>query len=281
MLNRRLLVGVLVAMTGCGVEQATEATPASQPSPSTTMSPEQGAASVSAALEAAHQVRTALELARLLPTMKHGLPRAAFLLVARLELTQRLGCVATTVENVDDAGATLVVDFGQGCHLDGRALSGRVGMVLRANGDDTDVELDFRQLVVDGEALTGRVGYGTSADEQRVWAAAEGALPRRQDIAYRVDMTLAIADSGLPLFGSTTLTLDGVAELRRGAAVDAVGFEALEYEVGDYLPKAGAVRVQTADGHAVSARFSSVFWKLGQAQVSVDGGPEVAVPVVQ
>lgn len=285
-------MSVLLGVTGCGFERTFQPTPTPSPAPAPTQpatppptpteppSAEDAARAVEAALEASHQVRTALEVLGLVPDYECGAPRSAFLAVTSLTLSQRLGCVTTSVEAEGLTGDALVLRFVPGCEANGHVVSGEARFVYRGGADRMEVEADLRQLTVDDEPLNARAGYGTCGHEKRVWAEAEGTLPRRADVGYRVDVRVGIRDSAVPLIGGTTLVFDGQAELRRGEAVDLVRFDALEYEVGDYLPKGGGLLVETSDGHVVSARFSSLLWKLGKAHVAVDGGPEVTVPVV-
>lgn len=248
--------------------------------PTTPMSVDDATASVEAALEASHQVRTALELLGLAPDYTCGEARAVFLSRVRVELEQKLDCATLSLEPEGATGDALVVRFDEGCRVNGHTVGGEARFIFRGGEDRLEVEADLRQLAVDDEPLSARVGYGTCGDEKRVWASAEGTLPRRPDVSFKVDVRVGIRQSSLPIIGGTTLVLDGQAELRRAEAVDLVRFDALEYEVGGYLPKEGSLTVQTSDGHVVSARFSSLVWKLGRAHVAVDGGPEVAVPIV-
>lgn len=307
MRTSRLLLAVLLGVTGCGPDPTDDPTPSPRadtsppaesapapampepprsPTPPAPVTPppgplsvEDATASVEAALEASHQVRSALELLGVLPSYTCGEPVRVFALRTSLAL-QRYGCASAALESGGPTAAGVVVRFAPGCQVQGRTVEGEARLSLRVGDAREELEVDLRGLSIDGEALRVRAGYGTCGDEQRVWAEAEGALPRRADVGYRVDMQVGVRSSSLPLIGGTTLILDGQAELHRGPGVDLVAFEALEYEVGGYLPKSGALEVKTADGHQVRARFSGIFWKLGKAEVSVDGGPEVAVPIV-
>ncbi|MEW5742084.1 MAG: hypothetical protein AB1938_24425 [Myxococcota bacterium] len=303
MRRHQLLLGVLLAVTGCGGTEEDLAPPSTSPPspttppastppsttppvtppptpPATPMSVDDAKVSVEAALEASHQVRTALELLGLVPDYTCGEPRSVFLSRVALELSQEIDCATLSLEPEGTTGDALVLRFDEGCRVEGRTVEGEARFVFRGGEQRMEVEADLRRLVVDEEPLSARVGYGTCGDEKRVWATAAGTLPRRPDVSFQVDVRVGLRESSLPLIGGTTLVLDGTAQLRRGQAVDAVHFEALEYEVGGYLPKSGGLTVEASDGHVVSARFSSVLWKLGKAHLSVDGGPEVTVPIV-
>lgn len=292
--NRIVLASFAAAVVGCGPEpkqapsspaQATPppaATPYVPPTTTPTKQEQLDAArgQVEAALEASHQVRTALELLGVLPTYTCGEPRRLFVGRVVGELTARVACVTATTEAEGDTADVVRLAFAPGCRVQGHAVTGDALFRYSGGEDRLSLEADLRSLQVDGETINARVGYGTCGDEKRVWASSQGTLPRRADVSYSVDVQVGIRSSNLPLIGGTTLVLDGPAEVRTAQGANRVTFTGLEYEVGEYLPKNGELLIETADGHSVKASFSSLLWRVGHVEVSVDGGEKVTLPVV-
>lgn len=238
-----------------------------------------GRAKVEAAMEAAHQARTALELLGVLPTYTCGEAQGTFVGRAAAGLTAQLACGTVTTTSTADGDFVFLTAPQGGCAMGGHQVEGTLQFRFALGTDTMQVELDTRRALVDGQPLPVLAGYGTCGDEDRVWATADGMLPHRSTVSYHLDGVLK-QRPGLPLIGGTTLILDGTAELTTSAGVDRVTFYELEYEVGDYLPKNGAVLVQTSSGHRVRAQFLPVFWSLGLARVTVNDAAPVDVPVL-
>lgn len=298
MLTNRMLVAVLVGTAACGAPDETKPTqtttntqtqtppPATSPyvppatTPTTQEQIDTARGQVEAALEASHQVRTALELLGILPTYTCGEPRRLFVGRVVGELTAKYACVTASTEAEGDTADVVRLAFSPNCRVEGHSVTGDAIFRYSGGEDRLALEADLRGLKVDGETLHARVGYGTCGDEKRVWAEAEGTLPRRTDIGFAVNVQVGIRSSNLPLIGGTTLVLDGPAELRTAEGANRVTFTGLQYEVGEYLPKEGELLIETADGHSVKATFSSVLWRVGRVELSVDGGEKISVPAV-
>lgn len=234
---------------------------------------------VEAAMEGADQVRAALELLGLLPDYDCGEPRRSFVGKAVAQAQGSVGCLTASTQAEGANADAVVLTYGAGCTVRGRAVGGR-SLLRYAGGEQRmDVEANLEETTVDQRPLLAKAGYGKCGDETRYWGAAQGALPKRPDLWVKVDGRVG-AREGMPVLGGTTLVLDGPGELRHREGTDRVTFTGLEYELGEYLPKEGSVLVETSSGHRVQARFRSTFWRLGEAEVTVDDRAPARVPVV-
>lgn len=234
---------------------------------------------VDAAAEAASQLRGALEVLGLLPEYTCGEPRRHFAGAAAEDLRARAGCVDVSTQE-GETSDSLLVTYDQVCQVGEHHLAGTTRFELTGGEDRFEVTADLRQTELDGKPVQARAGYGTCSDEKAVWALVSGNLPRRPEVVYEIDGKVAKRD-GLPLIGGTTLVFDGPGKLVREVGTDALVFTGLEYELGKYLPHAGSLAIQTADGHVYRVTFSKVLWKLGKAEVQIDDHSPVSVPVVQ
>lgn len=242
---------------------------------------EDAKARTKAALDAAQQVRRALELLGILPTYDCGEPRRSFVGKAVDQVKAELGCVTATAAELDASTDAVTLAYAaEGCTVRDYSLTG--SSLFRYNGgeDRFDLEADFTETKLDGEPLRARAGYGKCSDEQRYWGAAQGPLPEHEQVTFRVDGRVA-AREGLPVIGGTTLLLDGEGEVTHPDGADRVTFTGLEYELKEYLPKEGELYVETSSGRRVRARFKSTLWRLGEAEVTVDDRDPVKVPIVR
>ncbi len=265
----RLLLGVVGALFGCGGATPTKEEVAD------------AKGRVQAAVEAADQARDALELLGILPVYECGEPRATFVGKAVDKVKVDVVCATAQTESLGAAADGVRVTFpSDGCEVKGRKLTGHA--LFRYSGGESrmDLEVDFRELLIDGKPLQAKGGYGTCGDEKRYWALAEGSLPSKVDQTFKVDGRVAKRD-GLPVIGGTTLILDGPGEVTHAAGTDRATFTELVYEVGEYLPKEGTLLVETSSGRRVRATFKSTLWRLGEAEITIDDGEPTKVPIVQ
>jgi len=283
-----ILAKLVVLLSGCDLVPEGTLDASTNPPPGTSTTPPQNPSQndldaarvkVEAAMEAAHQARTALELLGVLPTYTCGEAQGTFVGRAMSGLETQLACGTVTTTSQTDGDLVLLTTPAGGCAMGNHVVEGTLQFRFALGTDTMQVELDTRRALVDGQPLPVLAGYGTCGDEDRVWVTADGMLPNRSSVSYHLDGVLK-QRPGLPLVGGTTLILDGTASLTTTAGVDRVTFYELEYEVGDYLPKNGAVLVETSSGHNVRAQFLPVFWSLGLARVTVDASAPVDVPVL-
>jgi hypothetical protein len=116
---------------------------------------------------------------------------------------------------------------------------------------------------------------GVCGDEKRVWATVESVRVGEQ--TFSLDARVGYR-SGLPIIGGKSLVLDGTGSLSGTADVAA---EELEYELGAPAPKSGSLTVNRPDGSGFTVRFTEVLWKLGKAELTVNGREPVEVYVLQ
>ncbi|MBN8230372.1 hypothetical protein JYK02_22945 [Corallococcus macrosporus] len=228
-----------------------------------------------------HLVRGALEMLGLMPVYSCGEPRRSFLNHAVEGLSSTVACATATVQAVDDVTDSVVVTFpAAGCDVHGLRLTGRAVLEYRGGEDLMEMHADLREMAVDGQTLQAKVGYGTCADETRLFADVEGQVPGRQGHSFHIDSRVGKRE-GLPIIGGTTLLFDGPGELTGPSGTDRITFTSLLYEVGNYLPKEGTALVETADGHRLNLAFQPVLWRVGKVEVTVDDKDPVTVPVVR
>ncbi|WP_233610072.1 MULTISPECIES: hypothetical protein [Corallococcus] len=228
-----------------------------------------------------HQVRGAFEMLGLMPVYTCGEPRRTFLNHAVEGLSASVTCATARVQAVDDVTDSVVVSFPSGgCDVHGLRFTGRAVLEYRGGEDLMEMKADLRELAVDGQSLQAKVGYGTCADETRLFAEVEGRVPNREDHTFHINSTVGKRD-GLPIIGGTSLVFDGPGELTGPSGTDRITVTSLEYEVGNYLPKEGTAVVETANGHRLSLAFHPVLWRVGRVEVTVDDKEPVTVPVVR
>jgi hypothetical protein len=233
-----------------------------------------------AGLASADRLRTVLELIGLLPTYDCGEPRRSFVGEAAEGIRTKLACATATVEAEGETGDLIRVAFPEeGCKAFGHQLTGEVLYRFSGGEDRMDLAADLGSLQIDGEPIEAEGGYGTCSDETRYWASIEGRVPRTSDTSFSLDGRVAARD-GIPVIGGTELVVDGPGAVTRPEGTDKVTFDGLHYEIGEYLPKDGRLLIETASGHSIEATFHSTLWRLGKAQIVVDGSDPVTVPIV-
>jgi hypothetical protein len=192
-----------------------------------------------------------------------------------------VACVTASTEAQGDTMDAVVLSFpDNSCSFRGHTVSGQAAFVYNGGEDRMDLTANLYEVKVDGEPLQARVGYGTCSDEKRFWAETSGQLPGRSGSNYHVDGRVGMRD-GLPIIGGTTLVLDGPGEVSGPLGTDRITFTALEYEVGEYLPRKGEAFVETAKGRQVRVNFSPVLWRVGKVEVEIDDKAPVTVPIVR
>lgn len=233
-----------------------------------------------AALAVADQLRFALDLLGVLPNYTCEAPRRQFVGTVVDTLKVDLGCATVSNEPGDDSDTVRTSFHADGCLVRGQSLTG-VALFNYSGGEDRlSLEADFTEVKVNGEALASRAGYGVCGDEKRYWASAKGSVPRHEGLTFDLQAHVAKRD-GVILIGSDSVTLDASGELTSEAGSDTVTCEALRYKLGEYLPQEGHVTIRTANGTTVDVTFREGLWRLGQAEVSVNGGAPQPVPLVR
>jgi hypothetical protein len=254
--------------------------PACDREPPTKEEIEDARARVDLAVLAAHQARLALELLGLLPVYTCNEPRRTFVGKAAEGIHTQVACVTATSESRDDSTDAVVLSFPEPCTVNGHTVSGQSVFLYSGGEERMDLTADLRGLNVDGQPLQAKVGYGTCSDEKRFWTEAAGDLPGRSGSSYHVDARVGLRE-GVPLFGSSTLVFDGPGEVSGALGTDRVTFTALQYEVGEYLPKEGEALIETAKGHLVKVHFSPLLWRVGKVEVEIDDRAPVTLPIVR
>lgn len=236
---------------------------------------------VSLAVLAAHRARSALELLGILPVYTCGEPRRSFVGRVTEDKRRELTCATLTTEAQGDAADAVRFAFeNEGCEVRGHTVRGPALFLYNGGEDRMDVAANLTQLEVDGDPLEAEAGYGSCSDEQRYWADARGSLPRHPERSFHVDASVAKRD-GIPLIGSTSLVLDGPAEVTGADGTDRITLTALHYEVGEYFPKEGSLLVETASGRRIKATFRPALWKLGTVEVEIDDRDPTTIPIVR
>jgi hypothetical protein len=223
--------------------------------------------------------RTILEMLGLLPVYECDEPRATFIGDIVNGFETEVSCATAATESLGaDADAVTLTFPDTGCEVDGRMLAGLAVFSYAGSMDSMALEVDLTGLEVDGEALNATAGYGTCGDEKRFWASGTGSVPGVSGWSYALDVTVGMR-AGIPVFGGTSLILNGTVDVENPDGTHQVTFEELEYELGDYLPKEGVLIIETASGRRIQARFSSNFL-MGEAEITIDDHDPVTVPVL-
>lgn len=233
---------------------------------------------VDAASAVADQGREVLELLGLWPVYECGEPRGTFVgqVADGFALDHPCASVSTTSGSAVDS---VLLSFPPaGCDVDGLMLSGDATLLYSGGTDRLDLEVDLHALALDGAVLPWTVGYGACGDEERIWAVGEGTVPGDPSYTFAVDLTVAM-QAGFPVFGSDTLVLDGDVQLDGPRGVYTGTFTALEIDVGDYLPRAGSLRLTHDSGTTVRAVFSRNLL-YGQVTLYINDHDPVTIPLL-
>jgi hypothetical protein len=278
MLRRTTLLATLAALaTACGPGSEPEA-----PSPRTLTQAEieEARAQLKLAAEAAAKARAALELLGVLPVYTCGEPRRTFVGQATESFRTQVACVTVATEAQGATADAAILSFpDSGCAVRGHGLAGQARFVYSGGESRMDLTADLRALKVDGAPLGALVGYGTCGDESRYWAQATGELPGRAGHTFQVDGRVG-KRNGIPLFGGTSLLLDGTGKLQVPEGTHHLTLTGVLYEVGEYAPREGEVLVVTAAGRRVKATFKPGLWQVGKMELVVDDAEPVTVPIL-
>lgn len=239
---------------------------------------EDAKAHASAAVKALDRGRAALELLGLMPVYTCGEPRRTFIGRAADGLRADWPCAVVSLEAEGESADLATLTFPVGCEALERSLAGEALFRYSGGEDRLELEADFRTLLVAGTALPAKAGYGTCGDESRYWALAEG--PLTGDYAFKVDLHVG-KRGGLPVFGGTSLLVDGTGALIRAAGSDQLTLTAIEYEVGEYLPKQGTLLIETASGGRLEVGFEPSLWRFGEATVRIGDKEPVTIPIAR
>jgi hypothetical protein len=221
--------------------------------------------------------RTALEMLGLFPTYECEEPRATFVSGTADQFALDHPCVSVSIDSQVESDSIILEFPPEGCEIEGILLGGQAVFSYAGGTDSMELEADLTELQVNGNLLQTTVGYGTCGDEKRYWVTGQGSLPGQAGLTYSLNMTVGLRD-GMPVIGGTTLLLDGTAQLHSSEGTDQLTFEDLEYEIGDMLPKEGTIRIETASGRTIQAKFSSSF-PIGEVEITIDDYDPLPVPV--
>ena len=233
---------------------------------------------VELAVSLADKGKTVLELLGLLPTYECGEDRRTWVGSIVDGFAIEHPCASALAEQAGADGDRVSLTFpAGGCDALGKNLIGEAVFSYSGGSDRFSLDADFTALQVAGETISASAGYGTCGDEKKVWASGAGDVPGT-DLVFSLDLTVAI-QAGIPIFGSTDLILNGTAELSDGDGTDQVTFVDLEVEAGSLLPKKGLLRILTASGRRIEARFEEGFL-TGQVEITVDDYDPVKLPLL-
>jgi hypothetical protein len=233
-MNRLMTMAALAMAMACGGP------------PPTQEQIDDGTMRVDRAVNAMQSSRDALQLMGLVPTMPCGVPKLDWLRELLPVLHVQLGCAEVTDAHAEQT-ETLSLDFGAGCRVGNRTVSGRAEFVY-ADQDGIGLSLDLTQIRVDGAAIPVRAGYEVCKDDEHYFAQVE--LPE-----LTLDVSVKKHDEGFLFFKSTNLTIDADESLKLPGGTEHITAESLVYEVGEPMPTEGTLTVQTPDGHRIEARF--------------------------
>jgi hypothetical protein len=263
------LCALALLATACGGEPPTQA------------EVEEARGRVEQALEGVERGRNALQVLGLLPDYTCGESQRGFVGRAVEGLRAEAACVSAEALAASETLDVLTLHFAEGgCVLQGLRLEGALLFSFSEGAGRFEVRGDLGRVKVNGRALDARVSYGTCGDETTYDVEVRGEMPDASGNRYSVDASVA-QRGGLPLIGGTRLVLDGSGDVTGPQGTDRTSFEELDYEVGSLLPRAGSLEVQTQDGHRVRATFRTTLWRLGEAELEVDGRESVTVPILR
>lgn len=235
---------------------------------------------VSSAVAAIDLARHALTVLGLLPTYECGEPRRTFVGKAVEGAKRDIACATITTESSGETDAVKLAFPESGCGVKDLQLSGTGAFVYSGGEDRFELNADLSQLAVGGTKLQTSAGYGACGDEQRYFARSSGSVPRRPELTFSVDLHVGKRD-GIPVIGGTTLLLNGPGEIAGPNGADRLTFTSVEYELGEYLPKSGTILIESAGGTRIEATFTTVLWRLGEAEIRIDDHDPVTVPIIR
>jgi len=259
---------------GCDTQDVRDATP-DLPSKSEI---DDAKARVGYSADAMGRLHAALEMLGIIPVYTCGEPRAAF--AGKLPASLKSGFAGATVslDGTDPALDKFTLAFPpEGGKLRGHKVTGTV-LVKAAGGEDHfSLELDATQAQFDGTAVQALGGYGTCGDSTTYWADSQGPLAGASG-TYLLKARVG-KKAGLPLIGSTTLLINAIGDYTRGGKQDALTLTSVDYEVGKILPRSGTIKIETSNGHTMTATFSDDTPLAGQVKVKVDSKSAVTIPL--
>ncbi|MFT3836422.1 MAG: hypothetical protein QM723_05435 [Myxococcaceae bacterium] len=237
--------------------------------------PKAGADGVKKSVDSLNAVEKALHFIGLWPSYECGdaAPVAAANVASHLR--ERVGCGIVTTES-DDSSSSVVLSFpDDSCYVDGKKLTGKARLRFSQGDDRLDARFDLNELKVDGDAIPLAVSVGECGDMMTY--SIQGSAKIDHDHTFALDLTTQLR-AGIPLIGHDDLVLDGFGELDNPHSKDQVAFEQVKMELGEPIPNDGQLKIDTEDGHHISARFFDG-WPVGGAEVQVDQGDKTKIPL--
>jgi len=233
---------------------------------------------VDAASAVADQGREVLELLGLWPVYVCGEPQSSFVGQVADGFSVDHPCASVSITSSSAVDSVFLSFPPAGCDVDGLVLSGDATLLYSEGTDRMDLEVDLRDLQLDGASLPWTVGYGVCGDEDRVWAQGSGTVPGHSSYTFEVDLTVAL-QGGMPVFGSDTLLLNGDVELDGPQGIYSGTFTELEIDVGDTLPRAGSFTLTHDSGTTVRAVFSRNLL-YGEVTLYINDHDPVTIPLL-
>jgi hypothetical protein len=254
--KRVAVLAAVILMAGCAADPKSEAD------------------GVKKSVDSLNAVEKALHFIGLWPSYECG--EAAPVAAANVakNLRERIGCGVVTEES-DDSSSSVLLSFPDTCYVDGKKLTGKARLRFSQGDDRLDARFDLNELRVDGDPIPLAVSVGECGD-MMTWAV-QGSARIDKDHTFALDLTTQLR-AGIPLIGHDDLVLDGVGELDNPHTKDQVTFEKVKMEVGSPIPNAGNLKIDTEDGHHITARFFDG-WPVGGAEVQVDQGDKTKIPL--
>jgi hypothetical protein len=236
--------------------------------------PKDEADGVKKSVDSLNAVEKALHFIGLWPSYTCGDPAPVAEAAVAKNLRERIACGVVTEEN-DDTSSSVLLSFPNDCYVDGKKLTGQARLRFSEGDDRTDARFDLNELKVDGQPIPLAVSVSECGDMMTY--AVQGSARIDKDHTFALDLTTQLR-AGIPLIGHDDLVLDGFGELDNPHTKDQVTFEKVKMEVGDPIPSDGNLKIDTEDGHHITARFFDG-WPVGGAEVQVDQGDKTKIPL--
>ncbi len=251
-----LMLSAVVVLAGCGQD------------------PKAATQSVKKSVDTLNLAEQALHFVGLWPSYTCGDPAEVSAAQVAEHVKERIGCGVVATEH-DGTSDSVVLSFPEACEVNGKALTGKARLKFSQGDDRVDARFDLEELKVDGAPVPLSVSVNQCGDQLTYQVQGSGTFDHGH--VFALDLTATVR-AGIPLIGHDDLILDGAGELDLDQGQDAVRFEQVQMELGDPLPKHGALEIDTADGHKVRAIFVDS-WPLSHAKVTVDEEQPVDVPL--
>lgn len=236
-------------------------------------------ARVNLSADAVGQGRIVLELLGFMPKYTCGEARSVFAGKLPTALETSFNGATATLDASNAAEDVILIQFPTaGVSVASHTVTGMLTVRTSGGMDRFALEVDAHQARVDGKSVPAVAGYRSCSDETTYWGQAEGPLGS-SGATFRVDLEIA-KRAGVPIIGGTTLLINGTGSVTRSGGTDTVTLTNVDYEIGDFLPGAGTVVIETSGGHRISATFDSSTPVAGRVSVKIDARAVVTIPLI-